>query len=88
MIDNNKLAEAILMFNLLPPINVVGKAEYYIVDKYGAKPVLIHQDDNEYGVMWVDEDFYAIVDFGADTPEKAIKMAYNWCVENNLISIN
>ena len=27
-------------------------------------------------------------DFEADTPEKVVELAYNWCVENRLISIN
>lgn len=38
--------------------------------------------------MWVDKDFCTIKDFEADTPEKVVELAYNWCVENRLISIN
>lgn len=30
----------------------------------------------------------AIKDFEANTPEKVVELAYNWCVENRLISIN
>lgn len=88
MIDVNKLAETILMFTSLPSINSIDEKDIYVVDKNGAKPALIHQDDNEYVVMWVDEDFCTIKDFEADTPEKAISLAFNWCVENKLISIN
>ncbi len=53
-----------------------------------AKPILVHEDDNEYAVMWVDDEFCTIKDFKSDTPETAIKIAFNWCVENRLISIN
>lgn len=88
MIDVNKLAETTLMFTALPSINSMDETDTYVVDKNGAKPALIHQDDNEYVVMWVDEDFCTIKDFEADTPEKVVKLAYNWCVENKLISIN
>lgn len=88
MLDNDSLlALAIKMFTSLPSISRTDETDIYIVNKDGAKPVLIHQDDNEYGVMWVDEDFCTIKDFGADTPEKAISLAFNWCVENKLISI-
>lgn len=88
MIDVNKLAETTLMFTALPSINSMDETDTYVVDKNGAKPALIHQDDNEYVVMWVDEDFCTIKDFEADTPEKVVELAYNWCVENRLISIN
>ena len=88
MIDVNKLAETTLMFTALPSINSMDETDTYVVDKNGAKPALIHQDDNEYVVMWVDEDFCTIKDFEADTPEKVVELAYNWCIENRLISIN
>ena len=88
VINANELAEAIVMFTLLPSINVIDKADNFVVDKNGAKPILVHEDDNQYTVMWVDDEFWTIKDFEADTPEKAIKIAYNWCVENKLISIN
>ena len=87
-INVNKLAEAIVMFTLLPPINIVDRANNVVVNKNGAKPILVHEGDNEYAVMWVDDKFCTIKDFEANTPEKAIKIAYNWCVENKLISIN
>ena len=88
VINVNELAEAIVMFTLLPSINVIDKADNFVVDKNGAKPILVHEDDNQYAVMWVDDEFCTIKDFEADTPEKVIKIAYNWCVENKLISIN
>lgn len=88
MIDVNKLAETTLIFTALPSINSMDETDTYVVDKNGAKPALIHQDDNEYVVMWVDEDFCTIKDFEADTPEKVVELAYNWCIENRLISIN
>ena len=67
VINVNELAEAIVIFTLLPSINVIDKADNFVVDKNGAKPILVHEDDNT---------------------EKAIKIAYNWDVENKLISIN
>ena len=88
VINVNELAEAIVMFTLLPSINIIDKADNFVVDKNGAKPTLVHEGDNEYAVMWVDDEFCTIKDFEADTPEKAIKIAFNWCVENRLISIN
>ena len=87
IINDNELAEAMIMFTLLPSINVIDKADNFVVDKNGAKPTLVHQDD-EYIVMWVDDEFLIIKDFNGDTPHNAIKLAYNWCVENRLISIN
>lgn len=88
VINVNDLAEAMIMFTLLPSINIIDKADNFVVDKNGAKPILVHEDDNEYAVMWVDDEFCAIKDFEDNTPGKAIKIAYNWCVENKLISIN
>lgn len=88
VINVNKLAEAMIMFTLLPSINIIDKADNFVVDKNGAKPILVHEDDNEYAVMWVDDEFCTIKDFESDTPETAIKIAFNWCVENRLISIN
>lgn len=89
MLDNdNLLALTIKMFTSLPSISRTDETDTYVVNKDGAKPALIHQDDNEYVVMWVDEDFCTIKDFEANTPEKVISLAFNWCVENRLISIN
>lgn len=88
MLDNDiLLVLAIKMFVSLPSINRIDNKDNYIVDKNGAKPALVHQDD-EYIIMWVDEDFCTIKDFSANTPEDALRLAYNWCVENKLISIN
>lgn len=88
VINVNQLAEAIVMFTLLPSINIIDKADNFVVDKNGSKPILVHEGDNKYAVMWVDDEFCTIKDFEADAPEKAIKIAFNWCVENRLISIN
>lgn len=88
VINVNDLAEAMLMFTLLPPINIIDRANNFVVDKNGAKPILVHEGDNEYVVMWVDDEFCTIKDFEDNTPEKVIKIAYNWCIENKLISIN
>lgn len=87
MIDINKLAETTLMFTSLPSISRTDETDIYVVNKDGAKPALIHENDN-YVIMWVDEDFCTIKDFEANTPEKVVELAYNWCVENRLISIN
>lgn len=88
VINVNDLAEAMLMFTLLPPINIIDRANNFVVDKNGAKPILVHEGDNEYAVMWVDDEFRTIKDFEDNTPEKVIKIAYNRCIENKLISIN
>lgn len=88
VINANELSEAIVMFTLLPSINIIDKTDNFVVDKNGAKPILVHEGDNEYAVMWVDDKFCTIKDFESDTSEKAIKIAFNWCVENKLISIN
>ena len=88
VINVNDLAEAMLMFTLLPPINIIDRANNFVVDKNGAKPILVHEGDNEYAVMWVDDEFRTIKDFEDNTPEKVIKIAYNWCIENKIISIN
>lgn len=88
VINVNDLAEAMLMFTLLPPINIIDRANNFVVDKNGAKPILVHEGDNEYAVMWVDDEFRTIKDFEDNTPGKVIKIAYNWCIENKLISIN
>lgn len=85
--DDTLLALAMKMFSSLPSISRTDETDSYIVNENGAKPALIHED-NTYIVMWVDEDFFTIKDFEADTPEKAISLAFNWCVENKLISIN
>ena len=88
VVNVDELAEAIVMFTLLPSINIIDKVDNFVVDKNGAKPILVHEGDNEYVVMWVDEDFCTIKDFEANTPERVISLAFNWCVENRLISIN
>ena len=87
MLTINELADAMLAFTLLPSINIKDEADNFVVDKDGAKPTLVHQDDG-YVVMWVDDEFCTIKDFNGDTPHKAIELAYNWCVENKLLSIN
>lgn len=86
--NDSLLALAMKMFNSLPSISRTDETNTYVVNKDGAKPALIHQGDNEYVVMWVDEDFCTIKDFEANTPERVISLAFNWCVENRLISIN
>ena len=89
MLDNDSLlALAIKMFTSIPSISRTDETDTYVVNKDGAKPALIHQDDNEYVIMWVDEDFCTIKDFEANTPERVIALAFNWCVENKLISFN
>ena len=89
MLDNDSLlALAMKMFTSLPYISRTDEIDTYVVNKDGAKPALIHQDDNEYVVIWIDEDFCTIKDFEANTPERVISLAFNWCVENRLISIN
>ena len=87
VINVNQLAEAIVMFTLLPSINIIDKADNFVVDKNGAKPILVHEGDNEYAVMWVDDEFCTIKDFEADTPIKAISLAFNWCIKNELIKL-
>lgn len=86
--NDSLLALAMKMFTSLPSISKTDETDTYVVNKDGAKPALIHQGDNEYVVMWVDEDFCTIKDFEANTPERVISLAFNWCVENRLISIN
>ena len=88
VINANELSEAIVMFTLLPSINIIDKTDNFVVNKNGAKPMLVHEGDNEYAVMWVNDKFCTIKDFEANTPEKVIKIAFNWCVKNRLISIN
>lgn len=75
------------MFTSLPSISRKDETDIYVVNKDGAKPALIHEN-NDYVIMWVDEDFCTIKDFEANTPERVISLAFNWCVENRLISIN
>lgn len=88
MITNDSLlALAIKMFTSLPSISRTDETDTYVVNKDGAKPALIHENDN-YVIMWVDEDFCTIKDFEANTPERVISLAFNWCAENRLISIN
>lgn len=86
--NDSLLALAMKMFTSLPSISRTDETDTYVVNKDGAKPALIHQGDNEYVVIWVDEDFCTIKDFEANTPERVISLAFNWCVENRLISIN
>ena len=88
MITNDSLlALAMKTFTFLPSISRTDETDTYVVNKDGAKPALIHENDN-YVIMWVDEDFYTIKNFEANTPERVILLAFNWCVENRLISIN
>lgn len=88
MITNDSLlALAMKMFTSLPSISRTDETDTYVVNKDGAKPALIHENDN-YVIMWIDEDFCTIKDFEANTPERVISLAFNWCVENRLISIN
>ena len=57
MLDNdNLLALAIKMFTSLPSIIRTDETDTYVVNKDGAKPTLIHENDN-YIIMWVDEEF-------------------------------
>jgi hypothetical protein len=85
--NDSLLALAMKMFTSLPSISKTDDTDIYVVNKDGAKPALIHEND-DYIIMWVDEDFCTIKDFEANTPERVISLAFNWCVENKLISIN
>lgn len=85
--NDSLLALAMKMFTSLPSISRKDETDIYVVNKDGAKPALIHEN-NDYVIMWVDEDFCTIKDFEANTPERVISLAFNWCVENRLISIN
>lgn len=85
--NDSLLALAMKMFTSLPSISRTDETDTYVVNNDGAKPALIHENDN-YVIMWVDEDFCTIKDFEANTPERVISLAFNWCVENRLISIN
>ena len=87
IIYDSLLALAMKMFTSLPSISRTDETDTYVVNKDGAKPALIHENNN-YVIMWVDEDFCTIKDFEANTPERVISLAFNWCVENRLISIN
>lgn len=81
---------ALEMFTKFPQLN-----DNYKETKFSYIPTLssinnISADNTtqvQYIVYWVHTDIHDILDphFIADTPEEAIKKAYEWCKSNNLI---
>ena len=56
-----------------------------VTEDRGYTPCLYHLD-GEWHVSWVNcLDRYTIEDFHTETPEEAIKYAFEWCIKNNLI---
>lgn len=48
---------------------------------------LVSNTSNQYIVFWFDISIFDLLElhFVADTPEEAIKKAYEWCESNNLL---
>lgn len=77
-----KLTNVLDLFKKLPHLDENIK----VVEDWGYIPCLYHFDV-EWHVSWTHCDENDIIeDFCANTPEKAIKDAFEWCVVNNLIN--
>lgn len=75
------------MFAKLPQLD----EDYYKTD-LGYVPTLSVIDNIlvQYTVYWIDMDTHKILKlyFTANTPEEAIRKAYEWCKDNNLIDLS
>ena len=73
--------EALELFKKLPHLN----SNKNVVVDWGYTPNLYHFDQS-WHVSWIHcEEGDAFIDFEAETPEEAIKKAFDWCVELKLI---
>lgn len=72
---------ALELFKKLPHLDY-GK---HVLTDWGYAPNLYHFDQS-WHVSWIEcEEGDSIKDFEAETPEEAIKKAFDWCVELKLI---
>jgi len=73
--------EALELFKKLPHLNYKRK----VVTDWEYTPSLCHFD-TAWHVGWVHcEEGDILVDFEGNTPEEAIKKAFDWCIELKLI---
>lgn len=89
MIDIQKLAEAMILFTKLPCINIYfeeGPIQTCEEDE-GYIPHL-YKFEGKYVIDWIGSEDDSLHRINGKTPEDAIHNAFNWCVENKLISIN
>ena len=72
-------------FECLPYLN----KDYEIASVFDYRPTLSRADsvNKQYTVSWRNEDKFTSLDiyFTAKTAKEAVKNAYMWCEENNLI---
>lgn len=73
---------ALDLFKRLPHLD----SDKKVVNDWGYIPNLYYFD-TMWHVSWIHcDDGYGFVDFEAETPEEAIRKAFDWCVELKLIS--
>lgn len=78
-------ADEFLLFTQLPNIDEIEK-DKYVVDDLGYIPTLYYDDNNQYYVIdWINDEFNTIRNISGITPEGAIRKAFKWCLDNNLI---
>lgn len=70
------------LFKRLPHLD----GDRKVIEDWGYTPCLYHFD-GEWHVSWEHhDDGDSFIDFEAETPEKAINDAFEWCVVNKLIN--
>ncbi len=71
------------MFTKLPRLN----KDYEVSLENAYTPTLSPLINEQYIVCWLDKRTCKVLDvyFCTDTPEEAIRNAYKWCKENNIV---
>ena len=79
-------ADELLLFTQLPCITVEEKANNFVVceEDCGYIPHL-YAFEGKYGINWIGEEGDSLYYINGLTPKKAIKNAFKWCLDNNLI---
>lgn len=76
------------LFTQLPCINIYEEGEFTTCPEDEGYIPQLYKYEGKYGIDWVSNEGDSIKYITDETPQKAIQSAFNWCVENKLISIN
>ena len=80
-------ADELLLFTQLPCITIKEKFDNYVLcDKESGFIPHLYQCENQYGIDWMNIEGDTINYIDGPTPEKAIRNAFEWCLDRGLIT--
>ena len=80
-------ADELLLFTQLPCITIEKKSDNFVVcGQYCGCVPHLYTIGSQYAIDWVDEDGICIRYIKGITPDKAIRNAFKWCLDEGLIT--